>query len=68
MILTQHPFYPSFPLSLSVSSIVRQCATQNERIDDLIIGAMQDYHTDGGETFLLRIYNLLGDPALQIKP
>ena len=36
-------------------------------LGDAVLSALEDYGASGGDTFMLRIYNLLGDPALRVK-
>jgi len=41
--------------------------TRAKNLGDALLNAMKDFATVGGDTVTLNMYNLLGDPALEIK-
>ena len=65
------------PSGLSQHGAAREFATRlaaalfqpaTPRLGDALVAAQQSYAGAGGDADLLRIYNLLGDPALRMRP
>ena len=64
------------PTGLSINHLARQLAenffkaaflAQEETVGKAVMKALADYKALGGDPFMLHIYVLLGDPALEIK-